>query len=104
MMQLINIPLVNFLLFSGCEPNDKGPKWGLPIQGRRIPLADMIRFPAILKHQTSKWVSKQPCGLKGNLLFDFEAFQVDQQSQLIYTRHSAVVSYSKVYFHFEVSY
>ena len=79
--------------FSGCEPIQSTSKWGLPIQGRRLPLADLIRFPAeSLKHDKSlyrRFRSSTPCdahGSRSQLLFDVEAFQVDRHGSLVFTR------------------
>ena len=79
--------------FTGCEPIQSTSKWGLPIQGRRLPLADLIRFPAeSLKHDRSlyrRFASPTPCdalGRHSKLVFDFEAFQVDRYGSLVFTR------------------
>ena len=80
--------------FTGCEPIQSTSKWGLPIQGRRLPLADLIRFPAeSLKHDRGlyrRFESSTPCdahGGRSQLVFDFEAFQVDRYGSLVFTRH-----------------
>jgi len=77
--------------FLGCQPLSSGNlDWGVPVQGRRLPLANLIRFPSELlrydKGRHSKLESKEPCGPKGRLLFDFEAFQVDRRGSLAFTR------------------
>ena len=82
------------ILFTGCEPiKSTSSNWGLPIQGRRISLADLIRFPSeSLKYDKSlhrRFNSSTPCdahGSRSQLLFDYEAFQVDRHGSLAFTR------------------
>ena len=82
------------ILFTGCEPiKSTSTNWGMPIQGRRISLADLIRFPSeSLKYDKSfhkRLDSFNPCdahGSRSRLLFDYEAFQVDRHGSLVFTR------------------
>ena len=62
--------------------------WGLPLAGRRLPLGKLIRFPTdyVRYDRTSTFVSEQPCGPEGKLVYDFEAFELDENGQLIFTR------------------
>ena len=74
--------------FSGCEPLDAKVMWGLPLAGRKLPLGKLIRFPTdyVRYDRTSTFVSDQPCGPEGKLVYDFEAFELDENGQLIFTR------------------
>lgn len=82
------------ILLTGCEPiKSTSSPWGLPIQGRRISLADLIRFPSeSLKYNKSlhrRFASSTPCdahGSRSQQLFDYEAFQVDRHGSLVFTR------------------
>ena len=74
---------------SDCEKgNIDTMKWGLPIQGRRLPLANLIKaFPQEIRYDRSlPFISEQPCGPNGKLLFDVEAFQVDTKGELVFSR------------------
>jgi hypothetical protein len=76
--------------FSGCRPSEASRDWGLPVQGRRLPLADLIRFPSdSIRYDAahfSRLESTEPCGPGGLLLFDYHAFQVDRHGSLAFSR------------------
>ena len=71
--------------------------WGVPVQGRRLPMADLIRFPSESlrydKFKHSKLTSNTPCPKGSKLLYDFEAFQVDRYGSLMFTR---TLGYQKI--------
>ncbi len=78
----------------GCKPSEDGGQWTLPLQGRRLKLEDLIRFPSdFVKYESAfkeRLESEHPCGSKDGapkrLLFDYESFQVDRQGHLAFTR------------------
>lgn len=69
---------------------DGSGEWGVPVQGRKLPLADLIRFPSeslrYNKDLNEKFGSENPCEKGSRLIFDFEAFQVDRYGELKFTR------------------
>lgn len=64
--------------------------WGVPVQGRRLPMADLIRFPSESlrydKNRNEQLASDNPCEGKRRLLYDYEAFQVDRHGSLVFSR------------------